>query len=288
MDYDDDLKPAPRKDTGTLLFLSLFLLLLAFFILLNSLATFTETRSRAVLSSVAATFQTEDISEISAEILVSTLGATPEPSEVIDEVERLWITAVPVTKVDVVSPGDDMIMEAPVTQVFVGAEARVRGDRDDLIQATASALAARIEGAVVITAITFFVENLTDDYTPPAAAREAAEGADPGLVDLDDPAASILPATAMDGMPLAMARADAIARALVDAGAPPDGLQIALREGDPRKMQIRFFVRDADRSRLSFSDLAPSAEEAGGAGADPVTADPVTADPADPADIGPR
>ncbi|MEQ8604426.1 MAG: hypothetical protein RIB45_14010 [Marivibrio sp.] len=266
MDYDDDLKPAPRKEMGTLLFLSLFLLLLAFFILLNSLATFTETRSRAVLSSVAATFQTEDISEISAEILVSTLGATPEPAEVIEEVERLWITAVPVTKVDVVSPGDDMIMEAPVTQIFVGAEARVRGDRSDLIDATAGALAARIEGAVVITSIIFFVEDLTDDFTPPAAAREA-EGPEDGLVDLDDPAASILPASAMDGMPLAMARADAIARALVDAGAPPDGLQVGLREGDPRKLQIRFFVRQAESARLSFSDLVPG-DSAGGAGAD--------------------
>ena len=260
MNAEDDIKPPTRKDTGTLLFLSLFLLLLAFFILLNSLATLVETRSRAVLSSVSATFQTDRISEISSEILVSTLGATPDPAEVLDEVERLWVTAVPITKVDIVTPGDDMVITLPALQVFVGAEARVRGDRQDLVQATASALAARLQGFTVIAQITFFVEDLAEGYTPPSDARGEGEEA---LVDLDDPAASLLPSDAMDGMPLAMARADAMATALVDAGAPPDGLQVGLREGDPSRVQLRFFVRRSDAAQLSFSDTVPAADREG-------------------------
>ena len=241
------------------MFLSLFLLLLAFFILLNSLATLMETRSRAVLSSVAATFKTEDISEISAEILVSTLGTTPDPAEVVDEVERLWVTAVPVTKVETVTAGDDMILELPITRLFVGAEARVRDDRADLVQATASALSARLEGVVVIASAIFFVENLTDDFATPAMKRNAlssdpVEEAAEALVDLDDPGASFLPANAMDGMPLAMARADAFAAALIDAGAPPDGLQMGLREGNPAILQMRFFLRDLDSARLTFAE----------------------------------
>lgn len=268
MNAEDDIKPPPRKDTGTLLFLSLFLLLLAFFILLNSLATLVETRSRAVLSSVSATFQTDRISEISSEILVSTLGATPEPAEVLEEVERLWITAVPITKVDVVTPGDDMVLNLPALQIFVGAEPRVRGDRRDLVQATASALAARLQGFTVIAQITFFVEDLGEGYVPPAATRRAAEAAEgeATVVDLDDPAASLLPSSAMDGLPLAMARADAMATALVDAGAPPDGLQVGLREGDPSRIQLRFFVRESDGARLTFSN-ADGIADTDGAGA---------------------
>lgn len=258
MNEEDDIRLEPRKDTGTLLFLSLFLLLLAFFILLNSLATLVETRSRAVLSSVSATFRTERISDISAEILVSTLGETPEPAEVLAEVERLWITAVPITKVETVTAGDDMILELPAMQVFVGAEPRVRADRLDLINATASALAARLRGFTVIAQITFFVEDMGDDYTPPAAARREAERRVDSPVDLDDPGADLLPASAMEGLPLAMARADRMARVLTDAGAPPDGLQVGLREGDPRKLRFRFFVRDADAARLTFS-AEPSA-----------------------------
>ncbi|MBP5856942.1 hypothetical protein KAJ83_07975 [Marivibrio halodurans] len=238
--------------------MSLFLLLLAFFILLNSLATLVETRSRAVLSSVSATFRTERISDISAEILVSTLGETPEPAEVLEEVERLWITAVPITKVEMVTAGDDMILELPVMQVFVGAEPRVREDRIDLINATASALAARLRGYTVIAQMTFFVEDLNDDYTPPAAARREAEGGGDTLVDLDDPGADLLPASAMEGLPLAMARADRMAQALTDAGAPPDGVQVGLREGNPRKLQFRFYVRDADAARVTFSAPPPA------------------------------
>jgi hypothetical protein len=158
-----------------------------------------------------------------------------------------------VTRVETVNPGDDMVLEMPVTKVFVGAEARVRDDRTDLIQAMAGALAARLRGYVVITNAVFFVENLSEDYEPPAAARERTSG-ESGIVDLDDPSASLLPAGGMDGMPLAMARADAFARALVDAGAPPDGLQVGLREGDPSRLRLRFFVREADAARLTFGD----------------------------------
>lgn len=267
MEYEDDLKPPPRKETGTLMFLSLFLLLLAFFILLNSLSTLKETKSRAVLSSVSATFRTEDISEISAEILVSTLGPVPEPAAVIDEVERLWLTAVPVTRVERVTAGDDMILDLPVTQLFVGAEARVRDDRTALIDATASALAARLEGSVVETQAVFHVTDLTDDPAPPRRPADAAE-AEPDIVDLDDPGASFLPANAMDGMPLAMSRTEALAQALIDAGAPPDGLTVGLREGNPTKLRLRFFVRDAAAARLTFSQAATETEADAAAGGD--------------------
>ena len=279
MDDEDDLRPAPRRDTGTLLFLSLFLLLLAFFILLNSLATFQESRTRAVLSSVSATFQVERETDLSAEILVSTLGPTPEPEAVMAEVERLWRTAVPVAEVEVLTEGTDMLMEMPVTQVFAGGEPRVRRDREALFDAMATALAARIEGAVVMTKALFHVDSLRADPAPDGAPADGApadgapaDGAPanggtgtPGTVDLLDPNADLRPAgPEMDGMPLAMARADAFARALVDRGAPPDGLQVGVREGDPRKIRLRFFVRDLEGARLSFSEAAdPAADEAG-------------------------
>lgn len=262
---DDDLKPAPRKETGTLLFLSLFLLLLAFFILLNSLATFRETKTRAVMTSVSATFQTEEVSDISAELLVSTLGQVPEPEAVLDEVERLWRTAVPIAEVEVVSPGRDMMIEMPVTQLFVGAEARVRGDRQALLDATATALSARLEGLVVEMQALIFVADLSADPRPAAGSGASGGAAAPAeTADLADPGAELQPRTAMEGMPLAAARADALARAFVDRGAPPDGLQVGLRAGDPRRVRLRFFVRDAGRNRLSF---APDGETVGEAAA---------------------
>ncbi len=68
----------------------------------------------------------------------------------------------------------------------------------------------------------------------------------------------------MEGLPLAMARADAFARTLVDRGAPPDGLQVGVRQGDPRRIRLRFFVRDRESARLRFPEAAGPAADGGG------------------------
>ena len=76
-----EIKNNAQSDAGTITFLSLFLLLLAFFILLNALSTIEETKTREVLTSVAATFRSVVDSKTQAQILVSDLGPTPEAHE---------------------------------------------------------------------------------------------------------------------------------------------------------------------------------------------------------------
>ena len=85
--------------------LSLFLLLLAFFILLNSISTREEVKSRAVLSSLSSTFRITVERGTTGEIFVSTLGANPEPEDLIEEMTRVGVTAIPVTRVEVLTPG---------------------------------------------------------------------------------------------------------------------------------------------------------------------------------------
>src|SRR3546814_20817300 len=81
--------------SSDLLFLSVFLLLLAFLILLNAISTFEETKSRAVMDSMSSTFRSAADARGSAEIYVSNLGTRPNPAEGLEAMGRLWLTATP-------------------------------------------------------------------------------------------------------------------------------------------------------------------------------------------------
>jgi hypothetical protein len=247
-----------RKETGPILFLSLFLMLLAFFILLNSISTLRETKSRDVLSSVSATFQTTIDPDRSAEILVSTLGGVLEPQKVLDEVERLWLSDVPFVKFETVTQGRHIMVELPAMQLFVGAQPELRGDRRDLLAATANVLSARLPGQVVIMQAILFVNDLAqvpkvpDTPKPPPVVE--------GAVDLANPEAMIAPVDSeKDGTELAFDRVAALAKALVAGGAPPDNFEIGIRPGNVSRIRFRFFIRDAEEARMTF---APVQDEA--------------------------
>lgn len=247
------------KETGPVLFLSLFLLLLAFFILLNALSTYQETKSRAVITSLAATFEARRTPDMSTEIVVSTLGETPEPEQVLTEVERLWRMAIPIAEVEMLPSGDTVLVELPITQVFVGAEARLRGDRQDLIDATAYALSARLEGKIVEMQALVRVEEMKGVETAreidAADAVAANDQATDQTVDVDDPSAEFLPTGLLDGFELGFARSVNFSRQLVEGGTPPDNLQVGLVQGNPNRLQLRFFIRDSDDARLTFASL---------------------------------
>lgn len=204
--------------------MSLFLLLLAFFILLNAISTFEARKSRAVMSSVAATFQTSDKAAASAEIFVSELGPAPTPEEVIEGMRRLWVTRVPVVEVKVLSPGRLMEMALPLNQLFVGGETTLRADRQGLLSNVARALQIRAGG---------FVNEL--EFV-------VGTDADPeGRLALADTAA--------------LTRASVFAQSLVDYGAPAGSVSVGARSGDPKQVRLRFYVRAADGAHVDFHEL---------------------------------
>lgn len=256
MSADEDLFKAKQKDSGPVLFLSLFLLLLAFFILLNSLTTLEETKARAVISSVSSTFQTTKRPDTSVQILISTLGPVPEPEEVISEVERLWVTAIPLTKSKVITPGREMEMRLNVSELFLGGKATLRADRQDLINATADALSARIEG---FTAVMYFVLG-TEDLKAAELSMESepvapVEQEEVGIVNLDDPGAELTLEAAPDERDLSFARVTAFANTIVTTGSPPSGVTVGLNEGDTETIRIRFSIYPNGSVYNTFSDL---------------------------------
>ena len=88
-----------QKISGSYLILSLFILLLAFFILLNAISNRTEVKSRAVMDSLLSTFRTIEDSSDSVQTLSSLLGATPEPEDLVNEMRQLWVNAIPIAEV---------------------------------------------------------------------------------------------------------------------------------------------------------------------------------------------
>ncbi len=282
----DAQKPVP--DTGPLMFLSLFLLLLAFFILLTAISTLEETKSRDVLSSLAATFKSDIIPDNTAEILVSTLGPVPEPEDVIEDLERLWLTAVPITRVDALTRGRTLQLSLPQTEVFVGGQPALRGDRQALLKATAFALAARLEGFSVQLHFTIPTENLEDVEIATAASPSvdgAADGESAGSAEGEDAQADAVdvidalalldpdtseplvgegPSYAPNDLPFL--RAARFAAAVVDAGAPPDGLSVGISERRNNRLRLRFEILDASQAQLTFSESVSGEAGAGEGG----------------------
>ena len=209
----------PVKDSGPILFLGLFLLLLAFFILLNSLATREEIKTRAVINSLLLTFQVPDEDQTSREIYISALAPVPEPEEIVDEVERLWVASIPLLKVEKLDQGRLMQVVMPVNELFFGRGAALRSDRKALLINTAKALSYKAQGFV--NELEFVLDSEGD------SPRETVQ----------------------------MTRAVAIARELVANGAPADTVKVGILEGDGRRIRMRFHVRDEQQAYVDFREL---------------------------------
>lgn len=215
------IKSTPPSNSGNLIFLSLFLLLLAFFILLNALATIEETKARKVLTSVATTFRSVVDFKTDAQILISELGPTPQAYEVLDALQQLWITSAPIIKVEKLTRGQIMEMTFPVNELFLGGQAVLRADREPLFDRTSLLLGLASGGGA------------TEIQVVLGVARDQA----------------VL--TTPEGR-LAVDRAGNLAAAFVDRETPEDRVIVGVQEGDPKMLRVRFEVRDPAHAQATF------------------------------------
>ncbi|MFT6582014.1 MAG: hypothetical protein ACJAU6_002455 [Alphaproteobacteria bacterium] len=225
MDEFDPNQPGSLKGTGPTLFLSLFLLLLAFFILLNAVSVRDDVKTRAVMNSLVLTFQPPKNVEKSKVTFISALGETPTAEELMKSMQQNWEGAAPLTKVRRLAAGRVMLVTAPLHEYFVGQETEFRGDRRDLINQVANTLAAK--GNDLVNELQFVLD--------PQGVKDS-EGA------------------VVDGVQ--MARLSEFVQVLVANGAPPDTITVGFKGGLGRNLQIRFFVRDEARAYLKFEELA--------------------------------
>ena len=214
---------APQYDSrsGTaIVFLSLFFLILAFFIVLVSISTIEKVKSKAVMSSVTTAFTTPPRTD-------PTTDFTAKEGDVLagqafqERITGVFATTMQVAKVKIVKPGRMMRAEMPSSAIFFEGEGRIRPNAVPFLDRIVAALSGRPPG------LRFDMEFVI------------------GTAYNDD---NVLPI----GQTLEMARAGAFAREMVSRGAPPDSVSIGLAPGDREQITIRFYVRDLDEIRLGF------------------------------------
>jgi len=201
----------PRVQTaGLTSVLSLFLLLLAFFIMLNSMAQFEARRTRAVLGSLAATFNVSDPDGHSR-----TLGSFVGHVEAVDDLDRditgLLRTLVGFGSFELIRTGNVLSTSIDNSVLFAGDGSPTAALRS-LVKPAAGLLAAASADAIVeVTA-----------YARPAGGK-------------------VVGATRAE-IRRAAVRAAAAARTFGEFGVAPDQLVVALEDGDPDRTRFEFRV----------------------------------------------
>lgn len=209
-------------------FLSLYLLLLAFFIVLNSLSTFETVRAGAVMESLSTTFQGQGVPGA-----VSTFTGT-EGSVVADarafqrEITDIFQTELPVAEIRVTEPGRSMEAEFRADALFDDGAVEMRRPHWRL----ADRLAAALTSAPAGLAYEMEFRHGSDYDSIRTRAGDSLAGAD------------VLPA----------ARGAAFARFMVGRGTPPRSLGVGIEAGR------------SDRVRLVFRLIDPTVGQSAGEG----------------------
>jgi len=222
---DEFLIPAPpeydARQGTVIVFLSLFLLVLAFFIVLVSISTVEEVKSKAVMKSLTSTFATFQPSGTKPTDFTSKEGDVLGGQAFQEKITGIFATALQVAKVKVVKPGRLMRAAMPSSAMFVEGEEGIKPSVFPFLDRVVAALGGRPPG------VRFDMEFIigapyTDQYSLP------------------------------ESQTLEMRRAGGFAREMLSRGAPPDSISIGLAPGDSEHITIRFYVRNQDDVRLEF------------------------------------
>jgi len=215
-------------DTALVQVLSLYLLLLCFFILLFQMSRVEELRSQAVAGSLNAAFAANGRPTDDPATLTSMDGTALVDALFRDTVGDLVRTALPLAEVAVVKPGEDYLVAMPAEAVFPHDGALLRPAAEPVVARMAAATAAGEAGIAFRVEVTVAAPWITPDQL-------AA------------------------GEPLAVARAGALAAALIAAGARPGMVSAGVAQGavDGVRLVFRPDERDRGRARRAAEDAWP-------------------------------
>ncbi|MBI4183077.1 MAG: hypothetical protein HY521_03650 [Proteobacteria bacterium] len=225
MDDDDAPKKPQTADPSIALFLSLYLLLLAFFILLNTLSTLEDVRAKKVMDSLISAFSSLIPPSTKPVPFTSQQGEAFTPLQAMERLGNLFTTAIPVAQVNVVQPGRQMYIRMHPEALFETDSATIRPGLGPFLERLAAALAAR----------------------PPGYRNELEF-----LINTPYEPGNKLPETPS----LEVARAGNFARQLLERGAPKSVLRVGLKPSPVKNLEFFFYLHADDEPVLDFSDLA--------------------------------
>ncbi len=224
-DSEDEVPTAPlTPDQGVWLFLALYLLLLAFFILLNAISETADARVSAAVKSVKEAFQDRrpesdefvDIAENPESLLVS--------EDYIENVKAVFSTSLNETGFHESLSGDLLRVSVPMEVFFPPGSATMQPSVSKLFEALAASLSAPVSGERRQLEIVL------------GTGSEMPGGSDVGNA-------------------LEIRRAGSLARALRARGLPPGSLTTGVHPGDPEIMEMTFYTRKIRDTQVTFEDL---------------------------------
>lgn len=213
-------------DSSIVLLLSLNLILLAFFILLNALSRFDENRTRAVLDSVNQAFYGQLEPLAVPGLLSGSPGLLPESEALSNDVGSLFESLVPVVRSKHIDRARVVTVELPADSLFKAGEGTLRSDRRQLIRRLAKALLQRSARDLIYEL--GFLQGV-----PGPATGAAAE------------------------YPLQVSRAADMAEFLTQEGLAPGLLSIGLQPGRPAKVEFVLTVQDPVDAPDAASSVVP-------------------------------
>lgn len=222
----DDFKITPRPDMSegggstTSLFLGLYLLVLAFFILLVSISTRETVRTNAVMDSLTSAFSAVLPPNTDLTAFNAKQGDVLAGQRFQEEITGIFTTAVSVAQIRVVRPGRLMQIMVPSDALFHVGEARIREAQYALMER-------------IVTTLSGAPAGLRYELEFVVGTRRGVGG----ILDVQGG--------------LEMRRAAAFAREFAARGGSRRSIAIGLKPGDPARTVISFYVRAGNEGLIA-------------------------------------
>jgi len=210
---------AAGQSNALSLFLSLFLLVLAFFIILVSISTLEDVKSNAVKDSLTSTFKTVIPPSTDPTEFTSKDGDVLAGQQFQEQITGIFATTLQIAKVEIVQPGQLMRIKLPTNAMYVDDESTVRPVAVPVLDRIVAVLSARPPG------LRFDMEFVIGS--------PYVEG-------------KSLPV----GQTLEVERVGNLAREMFRRGVPPDSVAVGIQPGRKDQVTIWFFVRQESENRL--------------------------------------
>lgn len=225
---------ASSRDTGIMLFLGLFLLVLTFFILLVSISTVQVEKSNAVMSSLNSAFQ---ITAVNDPEQAQAQNQVDPSLQMQDAITDVFASALGVAKIEIMQRGRLMRVRLQTRAVFEDDITELRSSMAELFDR-------------VITAAESRPQNLNLEVEAVMYIKPGPRGVMPVAETLE------------------MRRVGAFARAMTDRGMSADLLAVGLYPSEESGMDLWFYTRSDMDMR---DDLAPEEAEIPAPAAVPAT-----------------
>ncbi len=229
--HDDQLKipKKPIQQDSAALFVSLYIVLLAFFIMLNTMAKYDKQRLQNVVQSVSDAFSISPSVDSVPEIFHDA-GTELSVTRFFDELKNMAASTVPVQDMDIYTTGNTMEITMPADFFFLGNEANTRDEANVFLNGMAIVLkrwkeGLRVDAEMVVSTKMNQLSLVANSEAPSLDTRRSAE----------------------------------LARRMVTYGMPPKAVVPGLISDGKSNVRISFFVREANLANLKLQ--APEDEE---------------------------